>query len=64
MYDGHLLDMVEMGMTDFHSIESFVGRSKGVGSKPAMIFLGDGWESDTETLGRVQNLLIGECFCL
>ncbi|CAE7844889.1 bxdc1, partial [Symbiodinium microadriaticum] len=57
MYDGHLLDMVELGISSFRGIESFLSRTKAVGSKPVMMFLGDEWESDS-SLGRVQNLFI------
>ena len=58
MFDGHLLDMVELGITNYRAIESIANRTKAVGSKPIMAFLGSEWESDS-SLGRVQNLFIG-----
>lgn len=58
MYDGHVLDMVELGVESYEGIDAFPGRTKGLGSKPLFTFLGDQWETDS-TYIRVQNVLIG-----
>lgn len=56
--------MVEFGIEVMNSIEN-LSKSKGVGSKPAFVFLGDQWENES-TFNRIQNLLIGKipvCIC-
>eukprot|EP01031_Cornospumella_fuschlensis_P032979 gene32979-39884_t len=57
LYDGHILDMYEFGVTDFHSVTEFPGSKKAIGSKPMMIFLGDLWQIDAQ-YGKIQNLLL------
>mmetsp|Transcript_34622 Transcript_34622/g.35308 ORF Transcript_34622/g.35308 Transcript_34622/m.35308 type:complete len:335 (+) Transcript_34622:102-1106(+) len=57
MYDGHVLDLAELGVEKFMSIESITGPKKAVSSKPLMTFLGDQWDNDT-TYRKLQNLLI------
>ena len=49
--------MVEFGVEVVNSIH-MVTKSKGVGSKPAFVFLGSNWERD-DTFARIQNVLIG-----
>lgn len=56
LFDGELLDMVEFGIEVVNSIEE-ISKSKGVGSKPAFVFLGDQWENES-TFMRIQNLLV------
>jgi Brix domain len=56
-FDGHILDMVEFGVDNHQSIDSFSGQKKAVGSKPLMIFLGDQWDSDSSYF-RIMNLLL------
>jgi ribosome production factor 2 len=62
LYDGHILDMFEFGVDECESIQRVSSatadhRTKGFGSKPLMIFVGDQWESDS-TYVRIQNLLL------
>ena len=57
MYEGHLLDMYEFGITEFQNIQSFSGSKKKTGSKPLLQFQGDQWESDPK-YGRLQNLFV------
>lgn len=70
-FDGHILDMIEFGVTNFQSLESFrreqkdVGeegekeksKSKRMGTKPCMLFMGDQWDFE-EPYHRLQNLFI------
>lgn len=59
-YDGHILDMVEFGVSGFLGLDSFKGvDKKRLGTKPCMLFVGDTWEHD-EKIQRVKNLLIGK----
>jgi hypothetical protein len=62
LFDGELLDMVEFGIEVKEAIEN-MSKSKGVGSKPAFVFLGDQWENES-TFSRIQNLLVGRFKCL
>lgn len=48
--------MVEFGIEVKEAIEN-MSKSKGVGSKPAFVFLGDQWENES-TFSRIQNLLV------
>ena len=57
MFDGHLLDMYEFGITDFQNVQSFSGSKKKAGSKPLLQFQGDQWESDPQ-YSRLQNLFV------
>ena len=57
MYDGHLLDMYEFGITNFQNVQSFSGNKKKVGSKPLLQFQGEQWECDPQ-YGRLQNLFV------
>jgi ribosome production factor 2 len=57
MFDGHLLDMYEFGVTNVKRVQEFSGaKKKAVGSKPLLVFLGETWEQDTK-YERIQNLL-------
>merc|ERR1712166_251419 len=57
-YDGHVLDMLEFGVTKFEPIESFKGvEQPTMGSKPCMYFGGSDWES-TEALQTCKSLLL------
>ena len=56
------MDLYEFGIDDSASIAEVLKttddhRTKGVGSKPMMVFLGPEWESDT-TYSRIQNIFI------
>lgn len=60
IFDGHLLDMVEMGISDedgcFKSLKEF-DQDLDMGTKPCLLFSGTAFDQD-ETMKRVQNLLI------
>lgn len=58
-FDGHILDMMELGVTQYRGIDEFKGNAKRTGSKPTMLFQGDQWDND-ETFGKLRNLLIGQ----
>jgi hypothetical protein len=51
--------MIEMGVSNYRSIDEFKGHAKRTGSKPAMMFEGDVWENE-EKFSKLRNLLIGE----
>ena len=62
LYDGHILDLFEFGVVNALSIREVTQgtvdhRTKGIGSKPMVVFTGDQWESDT-TYQRIQSLLL------
>lgn len=61
-HDGHMLDMVELGIEDATTLDEmkqiFPGaESKRHGSKPCLLFLGDPWEND-EGHRSLRNLLV------
>jgi len=58
-FDHEILDMVELGILRFKSIQDYGGSipKKRVGSKPLMLFLGDMWQHDSNCQ-KLQNLLI------
>jgi ribosome production factor 2 len=57
MYEGHLLDMYEFGISDLHRVQEFSGMKKKVGSKPLIVFAGETWENDSKFV-KIQNLLL------
>lgn len=59
MFDRHLLDMFELGLTRYKSLRDYGGGvpKKKVGSKPMMLFVGDLWQHDP-MLRKLQNLLM------
>lgn len=57
-FDGHILDIMEFGFTNFKGIDAFKCKSKKApGSKPCFVFTGDEWESN-EQYAKLKNLLI------
>jgi len=57
-FDRRILDMVEIGILQYRSLNDFGGLpKKRLGSKPLLQFVGDLWSSDIN-LKRLQNLLI------
>ena len=57
-YDGHVLDMFEIGIQDFKSIVDFKPAVSVLGThKPIMIFQGEQFET-SEKHKRLKNLLI------
>ena len=59
LYDGHLLDMVELGLVEetFKGLNDFLNTKVPVGTKPCLLFSGDAFENDP-TMKRVKSLLI------
>ncbi len=60
LYDGHILDMIELGVEQFRTMHdiSLGGMTKKVGSKPGLLFIGDHWDRDS-SFKRIQNLFTG-----
>jgi ribosome production factor 2 len=58
-FDHQILDMVELGVLRYKSIQDYGGSvpKKRIGSKPMMLFLGDLWQQDSNCK-KMQNLLI------
>lgn len=57
-FDRRILDVVELGVERYKSLLDYKGcPKKRIGSKPMMLFVGDGWHLNAE-LKRLQNLLI------
>ncbi|CAB9512607.1 production factor 2 homolog [Seminavis robusta] len=58
-FDRQVLDMIEVGVTRFKSMEDYGGKvpKKRIGSKPLMLFLGDIWEQNDNTR-RLQSFLV------
>ena len=59
LYDGHLLDMVELGLVKdtFRTLNDFPNTKVPVGTKPCLLFSGEAFETDP-TMKRVKSLLI------
>jgi ribosome production factor 2 len=57
MFDYHILDMMELGIKEYKSLQSFSGVKAGVGTKPFLIFNGDIFETDPE-YSKLKNLFI------
>lgn len=58
-FDHQILDMVEVGVLRYKSIQDYGGSvpKKRVGSKPMMMFMGDLWQQDSNCQ-KLQNLLM------
>jgi len=57
-FDNALLDVVEFGVNNYKSLQSYKGAlKKRVGSKPMFLFTGDKWEND-ETHKKLHNLFL------
>jgi ribosome production factor 2 len=58
-FDHQVLDMVEVGVLRYKSIQDYGGAvpKKRIGSKPMMLFTGDLWQQDS-SCQKMQNLLI------
>uniref|UniRef100_A0A7S2R2I5 Ribosome production factor 2 homolog n=1 Tax=Eucampia antarctica TaxID=49252 RepID=A0A7S2R2I5_9STRA len=57
-FDRRILDMCELGVLRYKSLQDYAGSiKKRIGSKPMMLFVGDKWHLDVECK-RLQNLLI------
>lgn len=57
MFDNRLLDMVELGIDDYSSLNDFKNEKIGTGVKPCLIFNGPAWEQSKD-LERLKNLFI------
>mmetsp|Transcript_12177 Transcript_12177/g.15960 ORF Transcript_12177/g.15960 Transcript_12177/m.15960 type:complete len:304 (+) Transcript_12177:55-966(+) len=59
LFDGHLLDMVELGIQDFVPVEMFQGSmSKRVGAKPCLVFQGEQWDQAEGGYSTLKNILL------
>ncbi|KAF0697668.1 Aste57867_11639 [Aphanomyces stellatus] len=57
-FDGHIMDMLEMGFENFKSIDEFKCKSKmAPGSKPCFLFSGEEWEAH-EQYQKLKNILV------
>ena len=58
-FDHQVLDMVEVGVLRYKSIQDYGGSvpKKRLGSKPMMLFIGELWQQDT-SCQKIQNLLV------
>lgn len=57
-YDGGVYDLVEVGLQGYRGIGAFAGsRRAALGTKPAILFLGDAFEHDVE-LKRLKEVLL------
>ena len=57
MYDHHLLDMIELGVENFKSLQEFKTEKVALGTKPCLLFSGQGFDRSPE-MKRLKNLLI------
>ncbi|XP_028413519.1 ribosome production factor 2 homolog [Dendronephthya gigantea] len=56
-FDGHILDMVELGIENFASLRDFQTEKCAVGTKPCLVFVGEAFDTEPEYV-RLKNLLI------
>ncbi|ETV80731.1 hypothetical protein H257_06227 [Aphanomyces astaci] len=57
-FDGHIMDMLEMGFDNFKGIDDFKCKSKmAPGSKPCFLFSGAEWDS-SEPYQKLKNVLV------
>lgn len=57
LYDGHVLDMIELGATNYKSIKEFTAKQCPLGTKPGLIFAGDAFDNSPDYI-RLKSLLI------
>ncbi|EDV24757.1 uncharacterized protein TRIADDRAFT_56868 [Trichoplax adhaerens] len=57
MYDYHLLDMFELGITQFQALRNFKGIKSTLGCKPCLIFAGEAFETQTDYI-RLKHMLL------
>ncbi|RYG51303.1 hypothetical protein EON67_03665 [archaeon] len=58
MYDGHVLDMIELGIVGYTPMGDIEGSKKLIGSYPCFVFAGDQWDREL-TNKKLKNLLLG-----
>ncbi|GAB1607877.1 ribosome production factor 2 homolog [Argonauta hians] len=56
-FDHHVMDMIELGVTQFKSMMEEKSAKVSLGSKPCLLFAGDPFEQDAEYI-RLKNLFI------
>jgi len=57
LYDGHVLDMFELGVQDFTALTDFKNEKVTAESKPCLLFSGEGFEASDE-MRRLKTMLI------
>eukprot|EP00002_Diphylleia_rotans_P004651 TRINITY_DN13531_c0_g1_i1.p1 TRINITY_DN13531_c0_g1~~TRINITY_DN13531_c0_g1_i1.p1 ORF type:complete len:333 (-),score=82.15 TRINITY_DN13531_c0_g1_i1:153-1151(-) len=57
MFDYHVLDMIELGITNFKSLQDFKNEKFGVGFKPCFVFNGEVFETKEDYI-KLKNLII------
>eukprot|EP00741_Cyanophora_paradoxa_P006500 tig00001003_g6291.t1 len=57
MFDFHLLDMVELGVENFKSMQEFKASKSVLGSKPCMAFIGEDWDRTTNS-AKLRSILL------
>jgi ribosome production factor 2 len=56
-FDGHIFDMMELGVSDFTSLREVAGPKKALGSAPCMIFQGGAWERSPDLM-RLRGMVL------
>jgi ribosome production factor 2 len=59
LYDGHVYDMIELGLTKYVSLEDHTGEKKAIGSNPLMVFAGEAWER-SKAHEVLRNIILGK----
>jgi len=57
LFDSHMYDMVELGVTKYTGLTEYGGSKKSVGSHPLMVFAGEAWERSASH-GLLRSLLL------
>jgi hypothetical protein len=58
LFDGHVLDMIELGLAKFVPLSEFDGAKKRIGSVPCFVFAGDEWDRNP-TCARLRSMILG-----
>ena len=58
MYDGHIYDMIEMGIAEYEGLGAFEGSKKALASPPCFVFVGEEWENSPDHK-LLRNMLLG-----
>jgi ribosome production factor 2 len=57
-FDGHVLDMLELGVVGYEGLDEFDGPKKMLGSPPCFVFNGEDWDRSPE-LQKLRSVLLG-----
>lgn len=57
LYDGHVMDMIELGVNSFVALTDIKGAKKALGASPCLIFTGDEWDRSPD-LAKLRSLFI------